>query len=215
MQLADTIEHTALAANLTREAVERLCAEAVAHRFHGVCVAPLWVAHAARGVQGSRVRVVSVAGFPLGATTTAVKVEEARQIVGDGALEVDMVMPIGAAIGGDWTVVREDIRSVRRAAAGATLKVIVETGYLDTEQIASAAEISVDEGADFVKTCTGFGPRGATVQDVALLCRGLRGRAAVKASGGIRTRDDAQRMISAGATRIGTSAGVAIVSTAL
>jgi deoxyribose-phosphate aldolase len=158
------------------------------------------------------VRVVSVVGFPLGATATSVKVEETRQIVGDGAVEADMVMPIGAAIGGDWAAVRDDLRRVRQAAPGATLKVIIETGYLDVEQISSVAEIAIGEGADFVKTCTGFGPRGATVEDVKLLHRILGGRAAIKASGGIRTQEDARRMIAAGACRIGTSAGVAMVS---
>jgi len=211
MRLAPFIEHTLLRADATRGEVERHCLEAVEHGLFGVCVSPLYVASARRWV-GDAVRVVTVAGFPLGTSASATKAEEARRGILEGASEVDMVMSIGLAKGADWEAVRADVLAVRRAVPDAVLKVILETGYLDEAAIRRAAEVAVDAGANFLKTSTGFGPRGATVQDVRLLRQTAGVRAQVKASGGIRTAAQARSMIEAGAARVGTSNGVAIAA---
>jgi deoxyribose-phosphate aldolase len=213
VRLAGCIEHTLLRADTTPEAVDRHCLDAVEARLFAVCVSPIYVAAARRRV-GEAVRVVTVAGFPLGASTPAVKAEEARRAVEEGASEVDMVLAIGKALGGGWTDVEADIRTVRDAIPRSVLKVILETGYLDEPALRRAVEASVAAGADFVKTSTGFGPRGASVEDVRILREAARGRAQVKASGGIRTYDQALAMIAAGATRIGTSNGVEIARSA-
>ncbi len=209
MRLADFVEHTLLRADATREDVDRLCGEARAHGLLGVCVSPVYVEAARRWV-GSGVRVVTVAGFPLGTSTPAVKAEEARRAVLEGASEVDLVMAIGRARGGEWGAVQADIAAVRAAIPGAILKVILETGHFDEAGIRRAAEAAVAAGADFVKTSTGFGPRGASVDDIRILREAVAGRARIKASGGIRTAEQAQAMIEAGASRIGTSNGVEI-----
>jgi deoxyribose-phosphate aldolase len=154
--------------------------------------------------------VVTVAGFPHGTSTSAAKAREAADAVTAGAQEVDMVMAIGAARAGDWRTVEADIRAVRDAVPGAVLKVILETGYFDDAAIGRAAQVCVVAGADFVKTSTGYGPRGATVDDVRLLRDAVGGRARVKASGGIRTAEQARALVEAGASRIGTSSGVQI-----
>jgi deoxyribose-phosphate aldolase len=211
MRLADCVEHTLLRADATPDDVARLCGEASAHGLFGVCVSPVYV-EAARKWAGERVCVVTVAGFPLGANTPAAKAREASEAVGAGAREVDMVMAIGAARAGDWSAVGADIRAVRAAVPGAVLKVILETGYFDAPSIARAAQVSVDAGADFVKTSTGFGPRGATVEDIRVLRDAVGERARIKASGGIRTAVDARALVEAGAARIGTSNGVAIAA---
>lgn len=208
MDLAGYVEHTLLAADATAERVERLCREATVHGLLGVCVAPVHVALARTAVASSPVRVVTVAGFPLGSSTSVVKAEEARRAVEDGADEVDMVVAIGAAKSGRLDAVLADVREVRAAIPGRVLKVILETGYFDEAELRALALAVLDGGADFLKTCTGFGPRGATVSDVRLLAGIAEGRAGVKASGGIRTRQAALDMIAAGATRIGTSNGV-------
>jgi deoxyribose-phosphate aldolase len=209
MSLAPFLEHTLLRAEATPAELEVHCREAVEHRLFGVCVSPLYVA-AARRCVGGAVRVITVAGFPLGTSTSAVKAEEARRAVADGADEVDMVMAIGRARAAEWAAVEADVRAVRDALPGVVLKVILETGFFDDAAIRRCAEVVVGAGADFVKTSTGVGPRGATVEDVRLLCSAVDGRARVKASGGVRTAVQARAMIEAGATRIGTSNGVAI-----
>jgi deoxyribose-phosphate aldolase len=209
MRLASYVEHTLLRADATPEDVERHCREAVEHALFGVCVSPLYVESARRWV-GDAVRVVTVAGFPLGTGTSATKAEEARRAVLEGAIEVDMVMAIGLARSANWEAVRADVRAVRQAVPEATLKVILETGYFEPAAIRLAAEAAVAAGADFLKTSTGFGPRGATEEDVRLLREVAAGRAQVKASGGIRTIAQARAMVEAGATRIGTSNGVEI-----
>jgi deoxyribose-phosphate aldolase len=211
MHLAAFIEHTLLRADATLEQVERHCTEGAAHGLFGVCISPLHVASARRWV-GDGVRVVTVAGFPLGTSTSATKAEEARRAVLDGASEVDMVMAIGLARSGDWAAVGADILAVRKAVPDAVLKVILETGYFEQPAMRRAAEVAVDAGADFLKTSTGFGPRGATAEDVRLLVDVAGGRARVKASGGIRTGEQARAMIEAGAVRIGTSNGVEIAA---
>jgi deoxyribose-phosphate aldolase len=156
--------------------------------------------------------VVTVAGFPLGTSTSASKAREAADAVTAGADEVDMVMALGAARAGDWAGVEADVHAVRLAIPGATLKVILETGHFDEAGIVRAARASVDGGADFVKTSTGYGPRGASVDDVRILCAAVGDRARVKASGGIRTAEQARALVAAGAARIGTSSGVEIGS---
>jgi deoxyribose-phosphate aldolase len=173
-----------------------------------VCIQPRFVPLARRSVQGASVRVVTVVAFPLGASATSVKVAESRQAALDGADEIDMVMAIGDALADDFEAVEADIHAVRDAVPNLVLKIIVETAYLDHDRLERAARAAVRARADFVKTSTGFGPRGATVEDVERLSRAVAGAAGVKASGGIRTREAALLMIRAGATRIGTSSGV-------
>jgi len=209
MRLAGLIEHTLLRADATPSDVERHCAEAVESGLFAVCVSPLYVASARRWVADAA-RVVTVAGFPLGTSTPATKADEARRAVIDGATEVDMVMAIGLARGADWAAVRADVLAVREAIPGAVLKVILETGALDETAIRRAAEAAIDAGADFLKTSTGYGPRGATVEDIRLLREVAGGRARIKASGGIRTAAQARALIEAGADRVGTSNGVEI-----
>jgi deoxyribose-phosphate aldolase len=211
MRLARYVEHTLLRADATPAQVERHCLEAVEHGLLAACVSPLYVASARRWV-GDAAGVVAVAGFPLGTSTSATKADEARRAVAEGAREVDMVMAIGLARSADWAAVRADVLAVRQAAPNAVLKVILETGYFDEPTIRRAAEAAVEAGADFLKTSTGFGPRGATVEDVHILLGVAAGRAQVKASGGIRTAGQARAMIEAGATRIGTSNGVEIAA---
>ena len=212
MDLARYIEQTLLHADATPAAVEAHCREAAAHGFFGVCVQPRFVPLARRAVAGTAVRVVTVVAFPLGANSPFAKAAEARQAALDGADEVDMVMAIGDALAGDFDAVESDIGAVRNAVPGLVLKVIVETAYLAGDRLEQAARAAVRARADFVKTSTGFGPRGATVEDVERLSRAVAGAAGVKASGGIRTREAALEMIRAGATRIGTSAGVLMIS---
>jgi deoxyribose-phosphate aldolase len=211
VDLSTYIEHTLLRPDATPGEVERHCREATEHGLFAVCVAPVYVALARMCLDGSVVRVVTVAGFPFGSSTPLVKAAEARQAAADGADEIDMVMAIGLALDGGWNAVEADVRTVRDAVREPILKVIIETGYFSADEIVSAAKAGVGGGADFVKTSTGFGPRGATVADVQLLAEAVRGRAQVKAAGGIRTAAEAMDMIRAGATRIGTSRGVEIV----
>lgn len=213
-ELAAMIDHTLLKADATAMAVESLCREALAHGFFGVCVNGMHVAHAARLLAGSRVVTCAVVGFPLGAMHRDAKAAETRQAISDGAREIDMVMAIGAARAGDWAAVREDIAAVLAVCAGVPLKVILETALLTRDEIVRACEICRDLGVAFVKTSTGFAPRGASVEDVALM-RGVVGPGiGVKASGGIRDLATARAMIAAGASRLGTSASVSIIAAA-
>ncbi|WP_457631387.1 deoxyribose-phosphate aldolase [Oceanithermus sp.] len=212
MELAKYIDHTLLKPTATPADIEKLCREADEHYFYAVCVNPAFVPVARKALGPSPVRVAAVVGFPLGASAPQVKAAEAALAVAQGADELDMVIPIGLALAGDWEAVAADVRAVRQAAPGAVLKVILETGYLSEEQIKKAAAAALEGGADYLKTSTGFGPRGATIADVRLLVEAAGGRAKVKAAGGIRTREDAWKMIEAGASRLGTSSGVALVS---
>ena len=213
-ELAAMIDHTVLKAATTAYDVDRLCAEAVEHRFASVCVNTAFAARARRALGASPVKVCTTVGFPLGAMAPAAKTAEARQALEDGAAEIDMVLFIGALKAGDATAVEDDIRGVVSACRGhgALCKVILETCYLSDGEKIHACEIGILAGADFVKTSTGFGSGGATAADVDLMCRVVRPHGLhVKASGGIRTLADAMSMIRAGATRLGTSSGVAIV----
>lgn len=212
LDLAPLIDHTLLKAQAWAGEVDQLCDEALAHGFASVCVNPLWVARAARRLQGSVVRVCTVVGFPLGATTRRSKAEEAREARESGAREIDMVLALGLAKSGDWDGVRQDYRAVREAASGAVLKVILETCLLSDEEKVEACRLAVEEGLDFVKTSTGFSTGGATEADVALMRATVGSRCGVKASGGIRDYAGALRMVLAGATRLGLSSSLAVVA---
>ncbi|WP_216093665.1 deoxyribose-phosphate aldolase [Sporolituus thermophilus] len=211
MNLASYIDHTLLKPEATVDDILRLCAEAAEHNFAAVCVNPCYVSLAAHRLAGSGVKVATVVGFPLGATLTAVKAVETQAAVEHKADEIDMVMNIGAAKAGQWTAVADDIRTVVRAAEGRVVKVIIEAALLTDEEKERACLAILEAGAQFVKTSTGFGPGGATEADVRLLARVAGGKLGIKAAGGIRTREQALPLIAAGATRIGTSAGVNLV----
>jgi len=216
-ELARYIDHTLLRGDATEASVLRLCDEALEWGFRAVCVHPCRVQLAARRLAGSSVRVCTVVGFPLGGNTTYIKVLEARRALEEGAREIDVVANLGAIKDGRWKAAEEDIAAVvgvARGIPGTVVKVIIETGYLTDDEKVRAARMVCHAGADFVKTSTGFGPGGATVEDVALLRRAVGRVVGVKAAGGIRTREQALAMIRAGANRIGTSAGVAVVSEA-
>ncbi len=210
------LESTLLRANATANEIDLLCDEAAALSMLGVCVMPGWVRRAVRRLEG-RTMVVSVAGFPLGSTTTAVKVAEACGALDAGATEIDMVMNVGALLSGDGRLAGVDIESVAVAchSRGARLKVILELGYLSADQKREASALAVEAGADFVKTSTGFGAGGATVEDVRLLRSLAPASVGVKAAGGIRDLETALAMLAAGADRIGTSAGGAIALAAV
>lgn len=210
--MAPFIDHTLLKATASPSDIRTLCREAREHAFKAVCVNPAFVALAREELAGSGVLVATVCAFPLGALRPEQKAEEARLSVAAGADEVDMVLNLGAALAGDWDLVERDVRAVREAIPGTVLKVILETGTLTDEQKERATRAAVAAGADFVKTSTGFGPGGATVADVRLMAAAAEGRAQVKASGGVRTREDALALVEAGATRLGTSGGVALVA---
>ncbi|WP_287899178.1 deoxyribose-phosphate aldolase [Arthrobacter sp.] len=211
--IASYIDHTLLKPDASREDVQRLCAEAVEYGFKSVCVNPVWVKTAVQALKGSPVLCCAVVGFPLGATPTDVKVFEARGAVEDGAAEIDMVINIASARADDKDALVEDIAAVAAAVhdGEAILKVIIETALLTDEQKVLACQASVEAGADFVKTSTGFNGGGATVEDVKLMRATVGPDLGVKASGGVRSLEDAQAMIAAGATRIGASSGIAIV----
>lgn len=214
--IAGYIDHTLLKPEATPQQIEQLCAEAAQYRFASVCVNPAFVPRCAELLRGEKAAVCTVIGFPLGATTTQTKVFETIEAVGSGAREVDMVIAVGRLKAGEHAAVAEDIRAVAEAAhaGGALLKVIIETALLSDEEKVAACLLAARAGADFVKTSTGFSGGGATVADIALMRRAVGPDLGVKASGGVRTLADARALIAAGATRIGASAGVAIVRAA-
>jgi deoxyribose-phosphate aldolase len=210
--LAAMIDHTLLKPEATPDDLRKLCEEARAHSFATVCVNSSNVARCRALLAGSTVRVCAVVGFPLGAMAPGAKTFEAREAVRAGASEIDMVMNIGALKAGDYSLVLDDIAKVVAASRPAKVKVILETGMLDDEEKVTACTLSKLAGAHFVKTSTGFGKGGATAADIALMRRVVGREMGVKASGGIRSREDAETMIAAGANRIGASASVAIVT---
>lgn len=212
--LARYIDHTLLKPEATPADVDRLCDEALEYGFAAVCVNPVWVRRAARKLRGSGVTVASVVGFPLGASTPQVKALEARRALRDGAREIDMVLNVGALKGGELDLVERDVRGVSDACreVGALNKVILETAYLTDEEKVLASRLAKRAKAHYVKTSTGFGPAGATVFDVALMREAVGSELGVKAAGGIRSAEEAREMIAAGATRIGASAGIQMVS---
>lgn len=212
--LAKSIESTLLAAGATERQVEALCGEAAKLGFHGVCISPCRVQLAASVLRGTAVRVVSVAGFPLGTQTAACKASEVAELLDLGAHEVDAVMNVGMFLDGRLSPVAAELRELRRAAGRAVLKIILETGCLKPEQVREAAALALGAGADYLKTSTGFGPTGATVPDVRLLRQVAGKRCGVKAAGGIRSLDQARSLLAAGASRLGTSAASALMEEA-
>ncbi len=212
--LASYIDHTLLRPDASPADIDDLCDEAVEYGFAAVCINPAWVTRAKRRMRGAGVTVASVVGFPLGANTPEIKAMEARRALRDGAREIDMVINIGALKGGEHDLVRRDIAGVSDACreVGALNKVIIEAAYLTDEEKVIACRLAVAGRAHYVKTSTGFGPGGATVFDVALMREVVGEKMGVKAAGGIHTADEVREMITAGATRIGASAGVRIVS---
>ncbi|GJD64280.1 deoxyribose-phosphate aldolase [Methylobacterium frigidaeris] len=210
--LARLIDHTLLRADATSSEVRRLCEEALAHRFKAVCVNPVHVGLVAEILAGSAVAPCSVVGFPLGAVPPEDKAAEAAGAARRGAAEIDMVIALGALKEGHHAAVRADIAAVRAACRGQVLKVIIETCLLDEVQKRLACTLAVEAGADFVKTSTGFSTGGATVADVALMHATVGDAIGVKASGGVRSLEAARALIAAGATRLGTSSGVALVT---
>ena len=210
-EIARRIDHTLLKADATREELDILCDEAKRHHFATVCVNASNVAHAARKLRGSDVKAIAVVGFPLGAMTTGAKVFETTEAVRNGAREIDMVINVGAIKSKNYALVAEDIRRVVDASKPHKVKVILETSMLSNEEKVAACVLAKAAGAAFVKTSTGFGPGGATADDIMLMRKIVGDDMEVKASGGIRTQEDALAMLDAGADRIGASASVAIV----
>ncbi len=212
-QLAKLIDHTLLNPSATYADIDKLCREAVEYGFYAVCVNPVHVSRCKRNLRGTEVKVVSVVGFPFGASLPEVKVKEASRTIDEGADEIDFVMNIGALRSGDIAFVRDEMKKMADAieGRGKISKVIIETGYLTDEEKVKACDLAVEAGIDFVKTSTGYGPRGASVEDVVLIKGVVGDKAKVKAAGGIADADKALKMIRAGASRIGSSHGVQIL----
>ena len=211
MGIAQMIDHTMLKADASRETIVRYCKEAREHKFASVCVNSAFVPLVAKELEGSGVKTCCVVGFPLGAMLTTAKAFEAAEAVKAGAQEIYMVINISALKDKDYSFVEEDIRAVAEASGDALVKVIIETCLLTDEEKVKACELSVKAGAAFVKTSTGFSTGGATAADVALMKKTVDGKALVKASGGIRTPEDAKALIEAGADRIGAGNGIPLI----
>ncbi|KIL36932.1 deoxyribose-phosphate aldolase [Cohnella kolymensis] len=212
-RIAGMIDHTLLSAVSTEAEIVRICQEAKDYRFATVCVNPYWVPAAARELKGSGVGLTTVIGFPLGASRMEVKAAEAEDAIQAGATEIDMVLNVGALKSGQNDAVKRDIEQVVKVCKGkAAVKVIIETCYLTDEEKRSAALMCKEAGADFVKTSTGFGTGGATVEDIALIREIVGPEMGIKASGGVRDLEFARKLVEAGATRLGASSSVAIVT---
>lgn len=211
MGLNKYIDHTILKATASSSDVQKLCEEAIEHEFYSVCVNGCYVADAKHLLQGTDVKVAAVVGFPLGAMTTAAKVFEAKEAVEDGASEIDMVINVAKLKDGEFEYVENEIRQIKEAIGDNVLKVIIETCYLTDEEKVKACELSLAAKADFVKTSTGFGTGGATYEDVKLMKSVVGDNAKVKASGGVRDKETAQKYVDLGAERLGTSSGIDIV----
>ncbi|QEK12436.1 deoxyribose-phosphate aldolase [Crassaminicella thermophila] len=212
MKIQAFIDHTILKPQATEEQIKQVCMEAKQYGFASVCVNPYYTSLVRKELEGTNVKTCVVVGFPLGATTKEVKAFETKQAIENGAQEIDMVINIGALKSKKYDVVKEDIKAVVDAAKGkALVKVIIETCLLNEEEKVKICEISKEAGADFVKTSTGFSTGGATVEDIKLMRETVGADMGVKASGGVRTREDAEAVINAGANRIGASASIAIV----
>lgn len=211
MGLNKYIDHTILKATASSSDVQKLCEEAIEHEFYSVCVNGCYVADAKQLLQGTDVKVAAVVGFPLGAMTTAAKVFEAKEAVENGASEIDMVINVAKLKDGEFDYVENEIRLIKEAIGDNVLKVIIETCYLTDEEKVKACELSLVAKADFVKTSTGFGTGGATYEDVKLMKSVVGENAKVKASGGVRDKETAQKYVDLGAERLGTSSGIEIV----
>ncbi len=212
MDLHAYIDHTLLKATATEQDIINLCKEAKQYQFYSVCVNSCYAHLAAQELKTSTVKVCCVVGFPLGAMSTQAKVCETKQAIADGAHEIDMVLNIGWLQSNDFDAVYNDIKAVKTFLPNNTLKVILETGYLNDQDIIKASELAINAGADFIKTSTGFGNRGASVHDIELMQQVVKNRAKIKASGGIRDYKTALSYINLGVKRIGTSSGIAIVT---
>lgn len=210
--IAKTIDHTLLRPDASIQQIQQLCQEAILHNFYSVCVNPAYVATCSEILEGSDVKICTVVGFPLGANTIAIKAQEAHRAITDGAHEIDMVINIGALKSQKHLLVEEDIRYVVEAAESRIVKVIIETSLLTTEEKILACQIATKAGANFVKTSTGFSGGGATVDDVILMKNSIDSHMQVKASGGIKNLEQARALLEAGATRLGTSSGIAIIN---
>ena len=211
MGLNKYIDHTILKATASSTDVQKLCEEAIEHEFYSVCVNGCYVADAKHLLQGTDVKVAAVVGFPLGAMTTASKVFEAKEAIENGASEIDMVINVAKLKDGEFDYVENEIRLIKEAIGNNVLKVIIETCYLTDEEKVKACELSLVAKADFVKTSTGFGTGGATYEDVKLMKSVVGDNAKVKASGGVRDKETAQKYVDLGAERLGTSSGIEIV----
>ncbi|NLV76252.1 MAG: deoxyribose-phosphate aldolase [Tissierellia bacterium] len=212
MKIASMIDHTLLKPNATGEMIDKLCKEAKEYEFAAVCVNPYYVSRAKKYLDGTKVKVATVIGFPLGANTKEVKALETKDAIKNGADEVDMVINIGALKSGEYDIVRDDIRAVVESAKGkAIVKVIIETCLLTDEEKIKACKLAKEAGADFVKTSTGFSTGGATIEDVKLMKDTVGDSLKIKASGGIRDYETAKAMVEAGASRIGASSSIKIV----
>ncbi len=215
MNIASYIDHTLLKADANNSQIDQLCKEAYDHTFASVCVNPYYVAHAKNWLQNTEVKVCTVVGFPLGASETRVKIFETACAIDSGADEIDIVMNIAAAKSGDWLIIFEELNSVAEIchANGALLKVIIEATLLSNEEIARAAAVCTESGADYVKTSTGFAG-GATIEHISLIKQHISSEVKIKASGGIKNYLFAKQLIEAGASRIGTSSGIQIIGEA-
>ena len=211
MELNKYIDHTILKATASSADVQKLCEEAIEHEFYSVCVNGCYVVDAKHLLQGTDVKIAAVVGFPLGAMTTAAKIFEAKEAVENGASEIDMVINVAKLKDGEFEYVENEIRQIKEAIGDNVLKVIIETCYLTDEEKVKACELSLAAKADFVKTSTGFGTDGATYEDVKLMKSVVGDNAKVKASGGVRDKETAQKYIDLGAERLGTSSGIDIV----
>ena len=211
MGLNKYIDHTILKATASNSDVQKLCEEAIEHEFYSVCVNGCYVVDAKHLLQGTDVKIAAVVGFPLGAMTTAAKIFEAKEAVENGASEIDMVINVAKLKDGEFEYVENEIRQIKEAIGDNVLKVIIETCYLTDEEKVKACELSLVAKADFVKTSTGFGTGGATYEDVKLMKSVVGDNAKVKASGGVRDKETAQKYVELGAERLGTSSGIDIV----
>ena len=211
MELNKYIDHTILKATASQKDIEKLCAEATEHKFYSVCVNGCHVKDAKKYLEGTDVKVAAVVGFPLGAMTTATKVFEAKEAIENGASEIDMVINVAKLQDGEYGYIEEEIRQIKEAIGKNVLKVIIETCYLSDEEKVKACELSLKAKADFVKTSTGFGTGGATFEDVKLMKSVVGNNAKVKASGGVKDKETAEKYVELGAERLGTSSGIEII----
>ncbi len=211
-KIAKYIDHTNLKPNAKKEDIQKLCEEAKQYGFASVCIHPFYIPLAKQLLAGTEVKVCTVIGFPLGANSGETKLTETKLAIQEGAQEIDMVINVGALVDGLYEYVRNEIEQIKNMCGNKILKVIIETSYLTNEQKIKVCELCVKANADYVKTSTGFSDKGATIEDVKLMKANIKKEMKVKASAGIRTYEDAVKMIEAGASRIGTSAGVKIVS---
>lgn len=209
--IASLIDHTALLPTLSEKNIQALCQEAITYSCHAVCIPPRFISFARQALGDAPTQIASVIGFPMGYSKSSIKRLEALKAVDNGATEIDMVIPIGALKNKQWQVVRKDIQAVVDGAGDCPVKVILETGFLQTDEIIAGCMIAQLSKARFVKTSTGFGPRGVTMADIQLMHAAVGGKLGIKASGGIRDFQTAKQLIRSGATRIGTSASINII----